>query len=433
MKKKLFCLALASAIILLGFSGCRGRDDIDDPDRFENVFILYSAGKNSLSSYLKKNIKELKKGYVPLKGSDNVCIIVTHDFAEGGDATVDSSPYIIRMYTDRDTENVVMDTLKTLPIGTMLTKAGDLKSILEYIGTNFKAEKYGMVFSSHGSGWLPKGYYAAPEKYDKVSSGTGRQSLPDFSLHSPYVTYDAASIPVNPLVKSLGQEYNQRGKVITSYELNIEEFAEALPFPMEYIIMDACLMGGIETAYSLRNKCHYLAFSPAEILTAGFDYNNMGSRLMEGKNPDIQRVCEDFYNKYKDESGSRCTATVSLVDCTNLGYLTEICKNLNEKHRDGLNSINLSSVQPFAQKDKNWFYDLEDIYIKAGCTRTEISELLEAIDGCVLYKATTKRILDKIDVNCYCGLSMFIPRGGSNYLKEFYKTLSWNEATALVN
>ena len=34
-------------------------------------------------------------------------------------------------------------------------------------------------------------------------------------------------------------------------------------------------------------------------------------------------------------------------------------------------------------------------------------------------------------VSC-CGLSMYLPCNGSEYLDNFYKTLEWNKATALV-
>jgi hypothetical protein len=34
--------------------------------------------------------------------------------------------------------------------------------------------------------------------------------------------------------------------------------------------------------------------------------------------------------------------------------------------------------------------------------------------------------------NTYCGLSMYLPCNGSDYLDEYYKTLAWNKATSLV-
>ena len=433
MKRLLIFLETAVAVIL-SLAACKGRGDPEDPDRFGHVVILYSAGKNNLSGSLQRNIQDFKEGFVPYKGSDKACIIVTHSSPSSRSFEENTTPYIIRMYRSRCSETVVLDTLKTLPEETMLTRASDMNSILSYIRNNFNSDSYGMVFSSHGTGWLPKGYYGNPSKYDGAIFRTAPvMASSPFRTQDRPVTYDAASIPEAPLVKSIGQEYTQEGSVITSYEMNMGEFASAIPFKMEYIIFDACLMGGIEFAYELKDKCHYIGFSPAEILTEGFDYNNMGSRLMEMAVPDPERVCQDFFNKYKDNQGSQCTAMVSLIDCDGLQDLGIVCKELIANHKDGIASLNPKEVQQFSRNEYLWFFDLRDILVKAGCSESELSDLDNALDRCVLYKASTKRILNLFDIKTFCGLSMFIPRSGSNYLNEFYKTLAWNEATGLVN
>lgn len=433
MKRLLYFLETAVAVIL-SIAGCKGRGDPEDPDRFRHVVILYSAGKNNLSSYLQWNIEDLREGYVPYKGSDKACIIVTHSSPSSRSFEKNTTPYIIRMYRDRGTGTAVMDTLKTLPEETMLTRATDMNSILSYIRDNFNSDSYGMIFSSHGTGWLPKGYYGNQSKYD----GSVLRTAPVMaSSPSPAqdgtVTYDVSLIPESPLVKSIGQEYTQEGSVITSYEMDMGEFVSAIPFNLEYMIFDACLMGGIEFAYELKDKCHYIGFSQAEILTEGFDYEHMGSRLMELAVPDLERVCQDFYNKYKDNQGAQCTATVSLIDCDRLQDLGAVCRNLISNHKEDIARLNPKEVQQFSRDEFLWFFDLRDILVKAGCSESELSDLDNTLDRCILYKASTKRILNLFDVKTFCGLSMFIPQSGSNYLNEFYKTLAWNEATGLVN
>lgn len=433
MKQLFFLIAtiIAATFVL---ASCEGRDKPEDPKTFDNIFIVYSAGKNNLSRLLQEDILNLKDGYVPYKGSGNACIIVTHSSPNSRSFEQDTNPYIIRMYKERKTEEVVMDTLKILPTETMLTRASDMNSILTYIADNFKADTYGMLFSSHGTGWLPKGYYGNESKYDKSSFiSTPSMAAPAFTPHENTVTYDAASIPEFPVVKSAGQEYTQSGSVITSYELDMNEIADAIPFKMEYIIFDACLMGCVEVAYAVKDKCKYLAFSPAEILTDGFDYTNMGSRLMEYDSPDLKRVCEDFFNKYKDKSGSQCTATISLVDCSQLEYLGSVCQRLFANHRKDIARLNPKEIQQFSRDEYLWFFDLRDILVKAGCDDIELSSLDNALEQCVLYKASTKRILSLFDVKTYCGLSMFLPSSGSAYLNDFYKTLTWNIDTGLDN
>ena len=68
-----------------------------------------------------------------------------------------------------------------------------------------------------------------------------------------------------------------------AYEMNIEDFAAAIPMKMDYIIMDACLMGGIEVAYALKDKCDRIIFSQAEVIGDGLcEYDTMASRLLAG-------------------------------------------------------------------------------------------------------------------------------------------------------
>ena len=49
-------------------------------------------------------------------------------------------------------------------------------------------------------------------------------------------------------------------------------------------------MGCIETAYELRGLCDKVAFSPAEILQYGFQYETLASHLLEGE-PDLYKAC----------------------------------------------------------------------------------------------------------------------------------------------
>jgi len=58
-------------------------------------------------------------------------------------------------------------------------------------------------------------------------------------------------------------------------------------------------------------------------------------------------------------------------------------------------------------------------------------EFHEALDNCVLYRAATEKFME-LAINEHCGLSMYLPYAGYDYLNTFYKTLEWNKATGLV-
>ena len=61
-----------------------------------------------------------------------------------------------------------------------------------------------------------------------------------------------------------------------------------------------------------------------------------------------------------------------------------------------------------------------------------MTRLREAIDGCIIYKGWTPSFLNEFDIRTFSGFSMYLPCDGGAELDKFYKTLKWNQATALV-
>ena len=94
--------------------------------------------------------------------------------------------------------------------------------------------------------------------------------------------------------------------------------------------------------------------------------------------------------------------------------------------------MNGDNVQGYFRYDRHFFYDLKDILVKAGITAEETAQLQDALDQCVLYKAATDYFIS-IRIRYACGLSMYLPSKGSDFLDGFYKEhLDWNRATELV-
>ena len=420
---------LASAALIL--SGCdKSRRDTPEEKTYSKVMIMYSAGFNSLSSYLEEDIEDLQKGYLPSEDDDNAIFIISH-LSKGSAYSYPTSPYLIRLYKDKNS-NPVMDTLVTYPPTDLLVQPDVMQKALTYIRDGYKSDSYGFVVSSHGTGWLPVNYYNSGEP-SSSSLNTARKAARryDFSSHAePYVELELPG----PKTKTFGQEYVQTGTTTdtrTSYEMTIQDFASSIPMYMDYILMDACLMGGIEVAYELKDVCRYLAFSQAEVLADGLDYPMLTTRLLAQSNPDVKQVCADYFEQYDVQTGTYRSATISLIDCDGLGSLASACKDVIEAHRDGLEAVNPSDVQGYFRSNKHWFYDLRDVLDKAGMTSTEATRLDAALSSCVLYNQCTPSFIS-FDINTHCGLSMYLPKNGSAYLDEFYKTLAWNKAVGLV-
>ncbi len=402
------------------------RGDREDTEVQNKVLLLYSAGMNSLRNYLLDDINDLRKGWLPGNSSqDDVLLVYTHTPEKSGDYKTQTTPYLIRFYADR-AGNAAADTLLTFPKGTVSASAKQLNYVLQYVKDNFRARSYGMIFSSHATGFLPPGYYNNPYSYTFIKSGQLSMSDGGYPAPVPYIEpmYD----PSLPMVKSIGQDVSGS----SSYEIDIRNFADAIPYKLDYILFDACLMGGIEVAYELQGKCGRVGFSQAEVLAEGLDYKTLSKHLLQNRISDPKAVCEDYFTQYDTQTGVYRSATVSLIDCDRLSSLAEVCMTIFGAHRDGLANINPKKVQRFYRFDKQWFYDLESIIIEAGASESELAALYAALDECVLYKGHTPEFMSEFKIDTFSGLSMYLPCQGTLELDKYYRTLSWNEATELV-
>lgn len=399
--------------------GNKGTTPVRDvtPEKAQ-VMILYSAGFNSLNAALEDDVNDIKSGYLPLVGSMSKAVLVySRRLSETGKYTDRTPSYLIRLSVD-GWGKVVSDTLKTWPETDEAVSASTMTDVLETVKGLYPHASYGMVFSSHGSGWLPSGYYST----GKITAGTaGLQAV-------PYI--DPNSDGSMPRVKSIGIDN------ITSrntYEMEIETFAQALPMKFDYIIIDACLMGCVEVAYALKDKCDKLVFSQAEVLEDGLcDYTTLTQRVLRPVVPDLYNLCEDSYRHYKNQDDPIYRSlTISMIDCTRLDGLAESCKSLFSKYRNQISLVNAANVQGYFRSRKHWFYDLTDILRQSGVPEADMTDYNKAMSDCVLYNAATDTFIN-FDIRTHCGLSMYLPADGNSELDEFYKTLSWNKASGLV-
>lgn len=448
MKHILYYIAIAFAIISFLTTSCTddwteelspypeyGNGDYEDgetpsisKDRetgndTRKVLLLYSAGVNSLNSYLSSDIRDICSGWLPKsRRTDDVLLIYSHIATKGYNTRY--NPTLTRVYTD-NAGSIHKDTLMTYPEETISSSALQLNTVLTYIKDRFPAKSYGMIFSSHATGYLPSGYYNQASD-DIFTLQSRRMSGLQPPVPVPYI--EPEHDPSLPMVKSIGQDVFGSA----SYEMELAHFAKAIPMKMDYILFDACLMGGIEVAYELKEKCSRFGASQTEVLAEGFNYTMLTTHLLQNTTADPKSVCEDYFMQYDVQNGINRSATISLVDCDRLDQLADLCRELFERYRTGMDEIIPSNVQRYFRFNKHWFYDLESIMKEAGASETDMARLQEALDECIIYKGNTPSFMGAFDIKTFSGLSMYLPCNGSLFLDEHYKTLKWNEATGLV-
>lgn len=414
--------------VIPGNSGNSHGERVETEDR-RKVMLLYIAGYNDLQSYLQKNIDDLMTGWIPRSGRrDDVLLVYSHLAKSRFDLNTPVTPVLTRIYTDNSGQ-VVTDTLVRYDQNTISASASQLNKVLNDVKDTFAAKSYGLIFSSHATGYLPAGYYSSPGDYvfqEKMMYSSGKRDRSPIT----YGTYvERVEVPGLPMTKSIGQDV--AGDI--SYEIELDDFAKAIPMKLDYILFDACLMGGIEVAYELADKCDRIGFSQTEVLAQGFDYTTITAHLLHNRpSADPLMVCKDYFEYYNAQEDVYQSATISLVDCNRLEPLAELCQELFDRYRIGIDGINPTKVQRFYTGSHKWFYDLESIITEAGADAEDLEKLKEAIEDCILYKAHTPAFLSSLKINTFSGFSMYLPKNGSQQLDKYYRTLKWNKATGLV-
>lgn len=377
---------LLLATVLLG--AC---EDLDRPfeGTFDQVLIYYGMGYNDLQSNLRQNIKDLHRDVLPALRNDKAILAFLHTPASSGNYTTPNPPVLMRIYRGRDGKPVC-DTLKTYPDITVSASGESLRRVMNEIREEFPARRYGMVISSHGSGWLPPGY-----SNNKQPAAVGEQRV--------------------------GSEERW---------IELPDLAAAIPYHLEYLILDTCLSGCVEVAWELRHVTDQLIVSPAEILRAGMGYSVLSWDVFAYEEPDFYTYCRQYFDYYNGNGGG----TIALVDSKQLEPLAEAFRDIIEAHRSALNYSTLSRrVQPYfySSTPLTFFYDLRDLAAQLGASPDELARLDAALSAAVPVHYETDTFFDLRLERC-CGLSVYLPAPSRPTLNAYYKTLDWNKVVGLV-
>lgn len=357
----------------------------------ENLILIYGCGHNNgLSSAIEGNVEQIMKGKLPsVNSSRDMVLYLQHSDSQG--------PQLNHLYRDIDgkavCKKIQLNEMQGWDKNSVCISSDTLQNILTYISKYYKAQKNYLIFSSHASGWVPAGTFL-PDSYTPVPTSIGQD---------------------------LGSDWQ------SVYEMELSNFAQKLPFYFDAIIMDACLMGGIEVAYELKDKCGLLVASPTEILSRGMYYESMLEHIYA---EDIASIGRDYIQYYLNRNGSQ-SATCSVIDCRKLEPLAAICKELFDKYRENLMQLAPSEIQHYYRSGQHWFYDLGHIVEKMGASAAELESFNNALLACTVYRGHTPYFLE-IPIVHFSGLSTYLPSDGTPQMDLYYKGLAWNKATNYI-
>ena len=434
---KIIAGTAATALFMIAAAGCC-KNNLDEPIKETLQFLLfYECGFNNRGDYIKSNMESpnrgLPSGYIPEKGED--VLLVYSRIAENGHTPVNS--YLRRIYKTSKGK-VISDTLKVFGKETIAASPSTLSAVLNLVKEKFPAKGYGMVVSSHGSGWLPAGYYYSPSRFEndhKGEVGTSRQGIAAQSVGHPRLPVPEGDLPdTDPfygMTRSIGQDYTKDSYY--GHEMSVSEFVDAIPYHLDYILFDMCYTAGVEMAYALKDKADYLGLSPAEVLGDGmFNYTKITSFLLNRETPDLEGLFKDSFEMYDKQSGLYRSSTVNLVRTSGLDNLASVCARMINEYSDALADAPVDDIQGYYRQGRHYFYDLVDIFEKCGASKADLEDLDKAVDGCVIYKNSTGQFLEDYDIKAYSGFSMYLPCAGTPLLDLYYRKEVWNNATRLV-
>ena len=393
---KKYWLLLAAAVL----AACNG---IEPPytGTFDQVLIYYGMGYNNLSPNLERNLMdELKSDILPGLHREKAIVAFVHNTAPDGGYTTPNAPVLMRFYRDRNGKGAA-DTLKVYEDMSVSASPESIRRVLSEIQETFPAKHYGLLISSHGSGWLPVGYGKSSER---------------------------------AIARAIGNQYSGSGSSVNTRWMTVPELAAAIPMHLDYMILDVCLAGAVEVAWELRNVSDRLVVSPTEILTMGMGYSMLSWDMLAWEKPDLETYCREYYDYYNGQSGSYRSGTISLVECAKLPALAEAFSAVLDAHRDALIYSQLANcVQRYYYSTTSlpFFYDLRDLAAQLGASPDELARLDAALAEAVPVHYETPSFFD-VSLDRCCGLSIYLPDPTRPQLNTYYRSLGWNQAVGLV-
>jgi len=379
---------VAFCILSLFIVAC-SKDDNNSSEAVDRTVLVYMAADNSLSENVAANVDSMASGYAKSANVGNLIVYLDNKY---------EVPVLIEFVKDKR-GIVTQKTVKTYPEQNscsptvMSNVLSDVISLYPSVSNS-----YGLILWSHGTGWLP-----SPANSKATTTKWFGQD-------------DSNYMDISDLVSALN---------------TVPHF--------DFILFDACFMGGVEVAYALRNNADYLIASPTEILEFGFPYGDIITPIFAEGQPDHQKIASLFYDHYNALASYNQSASVGVVKCDELESLAAETNKLITTHVDQLNNISTSGIQYLECYSPHEFYDFGG-FIESFTTEEERIGFEVQLNKTVLYKASTPKILsvlsssyyELIPISNFCGINTYIPQNNTSSLNTSYKSYEWYTASGLA-
>jgi hypothetical protein len=189
--------------------------------------------------------------------------------------------------------------------------------------------------------------------------------------------------------------------------MNLIELKHAIPVPLEFIMFDACLMGGIEVAYQLRDKAKYIIASPTETLVAGFPYTEI-TPLLFAKVIDYCEVTKTVTNYYENQIKDYLkSATLTAINTSQLEKLANFIRQSLDKKTI---TISEESYNPliYELSEPVLYYDFFNFVRQIMTDKNQLNQLKQIYSEIVISYEHTDFFLNDLALVNTTGLNFFI-------------------------
>lgn len=389
MKRSLWIVALA--VLLLGY-GCRKEESPNPtppyagPDTAQHALIMYLVGSNSLSWSLDGNASQARQAVADGALGENDRLVVFHDTYSGAQL------YEFVRQGDGIASQVVLKDYGAI----CSTDTSQIEAIMRDIVKLVPARSYGIVFGTHGSGWLPTELKDMKQRSVVQPSYLQLWNKPEDSQTRNFGPDNSTWIDIPDLARSIASIH------------------------FDFILFDACFMSSIEALYDFRSSADYIVASPAEVLSKGFPYEQV-VKLIFSDWPNLPAVCHAFVEAYA--STTTPSAAVALIRTAGLEPLADA---LAEIVRTFPNVVDADEVQFYDELQEHVFHDLGHYVAQLVSDSTLAGRFRTALSGTVLVNEHTSQVYSKlytwggtwIPLEHSCGVNCYIPQ--SSLYPQFY-------------
>lgn len=398
MKTKLYILLWMCCSVLL--TACEGDDPKPEPPVYgsRTVLVYLAADQpgtgNNLNILALADLEEMKEGMKNLDYSD-VHLLVYID-ATG------STPRLVELV--KKNGEVVENLVKSYEPRNSVGTAETMEVFNEVFSSGkFPADNYGLVYWSHGDGWVPNPLPSSRWVGQDTSNGTGFMNIAD-------------------LVKVL----------------------KTAPH-FDFILFDACFMQSIEVAYALRNYTDYLIGSPTEIPGPGARYDILVPAMF-AKEDVALKTATAYYTPYEESYTGRAPSSnndwtggvsVGLLKSSELELLASMTNQVLTKIADKSELKNVFDYDKRSYNNPNYvgYYDMVDL-MRLLTDASGFAAWKQAYDTAVPYWATTPKNYSgftkkEFSMEGTNGVSHFIPSSSGSAINAAYRSTEWYKAAGL--